>query len=82
MKLANNVVRINGYIGTKRTHVDIEVKMQQIKWFVGEKEVRRNIPDIDEYSAASLGFKNGLTIVTSYNFWNCVGNERMTVKLH
>ena len=84
MKLANNIVRINGSIKGKRTHVDVEVKMQTIRFFTRDrKEIVKESPLIlGEDHAANLGFKNGLDAVTSYNYWNCISNERMTLKIY
>jgi hypothetical protein len=83
MKLANNIVRINGYVKGKRTHVDVEVPIGTIRYYTGDgKEIAEEVPMIyGEDHAAKLGFRNGLDAVTSYNFWNNIGDERMTIKI-
>lgn len=74
-----NIVRINGYKDNKRTHVDIVVKLMEIV-INGEKKViipcRPHFSDI-----ATLGFNKGLDGVTSYNYYNWVGNERITERV-
>jgi hypothetical protein len=79
MKLENNIVRINGYKGSKRTHIDVEVEMANVTVHVSGKKVDIKTPFIDEKRACDLGFAKGLTSVTSFNYWNWVGDRRMTV---
>lgn len=80
MKLANNVVRINGYKNNKRTHVDITVSMSKVEYTSGGKKYSFIAPntnfDIDE-----VGFNSGLEAVTSYNYFNWCMQKRHTVKL-
>lgn len=73
-----NIVRINGYKNNKRTHVDIVVEL--IETTINDYEViiplRPHFSDI-----AEIGFKKGLEGVTSYNYYNWVGKERITEKI-
>ena len=78
MNLPKDVVRINGYKGNKRSHIDVKVRttVNDINWGKGDIIVR-----IYESDIAKLGFENGLSGVTSYNYYNYVADERLTVKI-
>ena len=81
MKLANNIIRINGYKDGKRTHVDVEVPMQTVEFknSLGQKikvEAPQNL-----YDPAQKGFDLGLDAVTSMNMYNWCMKARYTEKL-
>ena len=79
MKLANNVIRINGYANNKRTHIDVTVPVRKndTNWGKG-----KDIVFITEDMAIDMGFSLGLDGITSYNYYNYVGDRRMTVKIY
>lgn len=81
MKLPKDIIRINGWKEGKRTHIDIRVKMQIVEFTntLGE-EIKVEAPTIF-FDVAQTGFDNGLDAVTSYNYYNWVGKERMTEKV-
>ena len=81
--LDKNIVRINGYNNDwKRTHVDILVKNTKVRYIVKNEIVEKIIPAVPHFSdVPKLGFKNGLTAVTSYNYYSWMGEERMTEKI-
>lgn len=79
--LANNIVRINGYIGNKRTHTDIEVPMEKIEFYNSAGEKFSILAPRIPYDIAQVGFDNGLDGVTSYNAWNWVGKHRITQQI-
>lgn len=78
--LANNIVRINGYKDGKRTHVDIEVKMQKVEYISGGKKFSFDAPCAYFGDMARKGFDAGLDAVTSYNYWNFMAQKRITDK--
>ena len=78
--LAKNIVRINGYKGLKRTHVDIEVKMQTISFYSGGKLVEVESPAM-AFDIVTTGFANGLDAVTSENHYNWCSKSRITSKI-
>lgn len=79
MKLANNIVRVNGYLNGKRTHADFEVPMVALN--IKGRE-RLMIPDYDDDRMVDKAFKSGkLDTVTSVNAWNWVGNHRLTTRI-
>ena len=79
MKLPNNIVRINGYVNDKRTHIDVSVPVRKnaINWGKG-----KDIVFITEDMICKMGFSGGLEAVTSYNYYNYVGDRRMTVRIY
>lgn len=81
MKLAKDIIRINGWKDGKRTHIDIKAKMCTIEFTnsLGE-EIKVEAPTI-AFDVAQSGFDNGLDAVTSYNYYNWVDKERMTIKV-
>jgi len=81
MKLAKDIIRINGWKDGKRTHRDIKVKMVTVEFTnaLGE-EIKVKAP-ATLFDVAQTGFDNGLDAVTSYNYYNWVGKERMTEKV-
>ena len=79
--LAKNIVRINGYKGFKRTHVDVEVRMKQVEYESGGKHFCFEAPCIHFMDVADLGFANGLDAVTSYNYWNFCAQKRFTERI-
>lgn len=78
MKLAENIVRINGYKNGKRTHVDFEVstKEKEVSWGKGHI-----IPLFKDCYATETGFELGLDGVTSINMYNWISDERMITKV-
>lgn len=78
--LANNIIRINGYKGFKRTHVDVEVRMQKVEYTSGGKKFSFEAPQ-HLYDPAQVGFDNGLDAVTSINMWNFMAQKRITEKI-
>ena len=78
MKLAENIVRINGWKNGKRTHIDVEVRTKEntLKWGKG-----KIIPAVHEEELVREGFKSGLDAVTSINYYNYVGDIRITAKV-
>ncbi len=80
MILANNIVRINGYKNNKRTHIDIEVHMKEIRYTSAGRQFNFLAPCIP-YDIAEVGFNNGLDAVTSYNAYNWCSNCRQTNKI-
>lgn len=79
--LAKNIIRINGWKDNKRTHVDIEVPMKEIKFYNSKNELIVVMAPRTPFDVAQVGFDNGLDAVTSYNQWNWVGKERITEKV-
>lgn len=78
--LAKNIIRINGYKNGKRSHVDVEVKMEEVRFVSNGKEVTILAPQ-HIYDVAEKGFELGLDAVTSFNMWNWVGKKRYTEKV-
>lgn len=78
MRLAENIVRINGWNNGKRTHIDVEVRTKEntIGWGKGNV-----IPVYNDESLIQYAFKNGLDGVTSINAYNYVGDERITYRV-
>ena len=78
MKLAKNIVRINGYRNGKRSHVDIEVPTtpNATNWGKGD-----TIPVYNEEEMEKEAFNRGLDAVTSINAYNYVGDYRITDRL-
>lgn len=79
--LAKNIIRINGWKDNKRTHVDIEVPMVEVKFYNSKNELIVVMAPRTPFDVAQIGFDNGLDAVTSYNQWNWVGKERITEKV-
>ena len=79
MKLSNNVIRINGYVDNKRTHIDVPVAIRKNETGWGKG---KDIVFVTESMVCDLGFNNGLEAVTSYNYYNYVGDCRMTVRIY
>ena len=80
--LDNNTVRMNGYNEEgKRAHVDILVKNTKVRYIVKNEIVEKIVPSVPHFSdIPKMGFENGLTAVTSYNYYNWIGKERTTEK--
>ena len=79
--LDKNVIRINGYKGTKRTHIDIVVKMEKLTYMSGGQVFEIFAPK-PLYDPAQVGFDNGLDAVTSVNQYNFFANKRLTTKIY
>lgn len=76
MALAKNIIRINGYKDGKRTHVDVEVKMNTLDINGHKVEAPQHL-----YDPAQKGFDLGLEAVTSMNMWNWSAKCRITTKI-
>ena len=81
MKLAKDIIRINGWKDGKRTHIDIKVKMVTVEFTDSTGKEHSVEAPSSLFNAAQTGFDNGLDAVTSYNYYNWVGKERMTIKV-
>ena len=79
MKLENNVVRVNGSLGGKRTHVDFIVPMISINAYPYNGVLA---PSYDEDEMVQKAFDSKkLDTVTSINAWNFVGKHRITTRI-
>jgi hypothetical protein len=79
MKLEKNIVRINGWKGNKRSHVDVEWQTtpNNTNWGKGDTVVIGLFED----RICKVGFESGLDGVTSYNAYNFVGDCRITTRI-
>ena len=81
MKLANNIVRINGRKDGHKTHIDIEVRMTKVVFYNSQgTKFEIDAPETAR-DFAQIGFDKGLDAVNSINYWNWCGRERMTIKV-
>ncbi len=78
--LDKNIVRINGYKGTKRTHVDVEVKLEKLT-FTSDGRLFEILTPASLFDPVQVGFDNGLDAVTSVNRYNCFAKKRLTEKI-
>lgn len=84
MKLAENIVRINGRRNGKRAHVDIEVSTvpNTVKDTHGNQWGKGDvIPIYRTEEMEQEAFRRGLDAVTSINAYNHVGDCRITERL-
>ena len=79
MRLPNNIIRINGYVNNKRTHIDVSVTVRKNETGWGKG---KDVVFITEDMVCNMAFNNGLEGVTSYNYYNYVGDSRMTVRIY
>ena len=80
MKLAKNIVRVNGYDRDgKRTHIDFEVptRPNDLNWGKGDV-----IPRYTIWGMVDKAFESGLAGVTSVNAYNHVADMRMTHRVY
>lgn len=79
MKLAKNIIRVNGWKNGKRTHADLEVPMikADVSWWADNEQPMY----FDDTIIQKCFRENLLDGVTSINAYNPVGGERITTRI-